>query len=93
MRKALPAAVIALCTLLIVLYVGDYAVLRVRMARRGPASVLSTVTIFYAAPLNGGKVSVFYDQPQSQPCVRSIFPQLGAAPCWYLRRHSVQIID
>jgi len=93
MRKALLAAAIALCALSFVLYLGDYAVLRIRIARHGPATVLSTVTIFYATSLKGGKVSVFYDQPQTQPCVRSIFPQLGDAPCWYLRRHAVQIID
>jgi hypothetical protein len=93
MRNALLAAVIALCTLLIVLYAGDYAVLRVRIARHGPNSVLSTVTIFYAAPIKGGKVSIYYDQPQAQPCVRSIFPQLGYAPCWYIRRHAVQLVD
>ncbi|MGC2329933.1 MAG: hypothetical protein WA581_00630 [Candidatus Acidiferrales bacterium] len=93
MRNALLATAIALCTLLIVLYAGDYAVLRVHIARHGPASVLSTVTIFYAAPLNGGKVSVFYNQPQTQPCARAIFPQLGYAPCWYLQRHTVRVVD
>ena len=93
MRNAIFAAVIALCTLLIVLYAGDYAVLRIRIARHGVNSVLSTVTTFYAAPLNGGKISVFYDQPQTQPCMRALFPQVGYTPCWYLRRHSVQVVD
>ena len=93
MRNALLATVIALCTLLIALYAGDYAALRVRIARHGPNSVLSTVTVFYAAPIKGEKVSIFYDQPQAQPCVRSVFPQLGHMPCWYLRRHTVQLVD
>ena len=93
MRKAILAAVIALCTLLIALYAGDYAVLRIRIARHGLSSVLSTVTTFYAAPLNGGKISVFYDQPQIQPCARSLLPQLGYAPCWYLQRRAVRVVD
>lgn len=93
MRKAFLTAGIALCALLVVLYAGDYAVLRIRVARHGPNSVLSTVTIFYAAPLNGGKVSVFYDQPETQPCTRSLFPQLGYAPCWYFERHTVRVVD
>ncbi|MFY9691049.1 MAG: hypothetical protein WA369_14945 [Candidatus Acidiferrales bacterium] len=93
MRNALLFSVIALCTLLILLYAGDDAVLHVRMARSGPNSVLSTVTTFYAAPIKGGKVSIYYDQPRSQPCVRSIFPQLGYAPCWYLRRHAIQLVN
>ena len=93
MRNAILAAVIALCILLIALYAGDYAVLRIRIARHGLNSVLSTVTTLYAAPLNGGKVSVFYDQPQTQPCVRALFPQLDHAPCWYLERHTVRVVD
>jgi len=93
MRNAILITMLALCALLIALYAGDYVVLRIRIARHGPSSVLSTVTVFYAAPLNGGKVSVFYDQPQTQPCTRSLFPQLNNVPCWYLRRHAVQLVD
>jgi hypothetical protein len=93
MRNAILAAVIGLCALLIALYAADYAVLQIRIARHGSDSVLSTVTVFLATPLKGDKVSIYYDQPQSEPCVRSVFPQLGYAPCWYLRRHSVQLID
>ena len=92
MRKGFLTAVMALCAL-VVLYAGDYAVLRLRMVLRGTNSVVSSVTFFYAAPLNGGKVSVFYDQPQTEPCTRSLFPQLGYAPCWYLQRHSVRVVD
>jgi len=89
----LALVLLALVALLLILYAGDYALLRIRIARHGPSSVLSTVTIFYAAPLNGGKVSVFFDQPQTQPCARSLFPQLNNVPCWYLRRHTVQVVD
>jgi hypothetical protein len=92
LRNALIAAVIALCTLFIALYAGDYAVLRYRMARGGPNSVLSTVTILYAAPIRGDKLSVFTDQPEQQTCVRSIFPQLTYTPCWYLRRHAFRVV-
>ncbi|MGO9591143.1 MAG: hypothetical protein ACLP3K_13990 [Candidatus Acidiferrales bacterium] len=93
MRNVRLSTAIALCILLIALYAGDYAVLRIRIARHGVNSVLSTVTTFYAAPLNGGKVSVFYDQPQIRPCTRSFFPQLGYSPCWYLERHTVRVVD
>jgi len=92
-RRALLAAVIALCTLFIALYAGDYAVLRYRIARGGPNSVLSTVTILYAAPIRGDKLSVFTDQPEKQTCVRSIFPQLSYMPCWYLRRHAFRVVS
>lgn len=93
LRKALMPALIALCALFILLYVGDYAVLRLRMSRGGPNSVLSTVTILYAAPIRGDKLSVFTDQPEQQPCVRSIFPQLAYIPCWYARRHAFRVAN
>jgi hypothetical protein len=93
MRKALLAAPIALCSLFIALYAADYAALRYRIARGGPNSILSTVTVFYAAPIKGDKVSVFYDQPQKQTCVNSLFPQLTYTPCWYVRRHTVRLSD
>jgi len=93
LRDALIAAAIALCTLFIALYAGDYVALRYRMARGGPSSVLSTVTILYAAPIKGDKVSVFSGQPETQTCVRSIFPQLTYAPCWYVRRHAFRVAN
>ncbi|HUO34068.1 MAG TPA: hypothetical protein VMU43_03665 [Candidatus Acidoferrum sp.] len=93
MRNAILITMLALCALLIALYAGDYIVLRIRVARHGPDSVLSTVNIFYAAPIKGGKMSIYYDAPQSQPCVRSIFPQLDYAPCWYLKSHAIRLVD
>jgi len=93
MRNVLLAIVVAICAALAALYVGDYAVLRIRIARHGPDSAVGSVTTFLAAPIKGGKVSIYYDQPQSTPCVRAIFPQMGYAPCWYVRRHAVQLVD
>ncbi|HEX4002233.1 MAG TPA: hypothetical protein VHX36_06260 [Candidatus Acidoferrales bacterium] len=93
MRNAILGTVLALCSLLIVAYAGDYAVLHIRVARHGPDSVISSVTTFYAAPIKGGKMSIYYDQPQSEPCVESLFPQTGYAPCWWVRRHAVQLVD
>jgi hypothetical protein len=91
LHTALPVALIALCSLFIALYVGDYLVLRYRIAARGADAATSTVPTFYAAPLKGGKFDVYYDSPQTQTCVRSIFPWLGYEPCWYVKRHTVSL--
>jgi hypothetical protein len=91
-RNAPIAAVIAL-SLFIALYVGDYLLLHARIAARGVDSATSTVTIYYAALLKNGKFSVFYDQPETQTCVRSIFPWLGYQPCWYLSRHAIKTVN
>jgi hypothetical protein len=91
-RNAPIAAAIALA-LFIALYAGDYLLLRSRIAMRGANAATSTVTIFYAATLKDGNVNVFYDQPETQTCVRSIFPWLGYQPCWYLRRHAIKVVS
>ena len=78
-RNAPIAAAIAL-SLFIALYAGDYLLLRARIAVRGTDAATSTVTIYYAALLKNGKFSVFYDQPETQISVRSIFPWLGYQP-------------
>lgn len=91
-RNAPTGAVIAL-SLFIALYVGDYLLLHARIAMRGADAATSTVTIYYAALLKNGKFSVFYDQPQTQTCVRSIFPWLGYQPCWYLSRHAIKTVN
>ncbi len=91
-RNAPIAAVIAL-SLFIALYAGDYLLLHARIAIHGADSATSTVTIYYAALLKNGKFSVFFDQPETQTCVRSIFPWLGYQPCWYLSRHAIKTVN
>jgi hypothetical protein len=92
-RKTFMGAVTVLCALFVVLSVADYLVLRFRMAKFGPASTTASVTFFYAAPIKGNKVSVYSGQPQTETCVRSIFPWLGYDPCWYAKRHTIQLED
>jgi hypothetical protein len=91
--RTLSVEVVATCVIsaLLLLYAGDYLVLRLRMVQGGTDGATSTVTVFYAAPIKGEKMTVYYDQPQPQTCVRSIFPWMGYQPCWYLRRHTVTL--
>ena len=87
-RRILLAAVFALCAI----YVCDYVVLRVRMAR-GANAGLGSVQVVYGAALKDGRATLFTDQPQIETCVRSIFPHLGYSPCWYASKHAVQIVN
>jgi hypothetical protein len=88
LRRVLWLTVVALSAL----YVGDYLALQYRMVRGGPAAATETVTILYGTPLKNGQVSIFWDQPQSETCARSIFPHLGYPPCWYAKRHPTRLI-
>jgi hypothetical protein len=74
-------------------YAGDFVWFEFRIHNARPNDPLETVTFFYATGVKGGKVEVFYDQPQTQICVHSIFPHQGYKPCWRFNRSHVQLIS
>ena len=71
------------------LWVGDWAVLRVRVSH-GTAYGVVQVNQFLATPLKGSKVEYDYMGTAPVTCSRSIFPQQGNEACWWLARHSTQ---
>jgi hypothetical protein len=82
-------ALVVLGVLLVLLYVGDWLVLRVRVSH-GTAYRVVSVNQFLATPLKGSKVE--YDLMGTVPvtCSRSIFPQQGDPACWWLEKHTSQ---
>ena len=88
--KRVLGAVILICVLV---YGGDYALVRARTAfpKLGKAFDYVQMERLYAIPLKSGKLEYDFDPQQPQltvTCVRSLFPHLGLKPCWYLRRQS-----
>ncbi|HEV2352480.1 MAG TPA: hypothetical protein VG028_21805 [Terriglobia bacterium] len=83
-KRTFALAFFALC----VLYAGDYLLVRFRIfANRKPLGTVKVQTT-YAVKQKDGKTEFYFNPPQDQVCVNSIFPHLGYPPCWYLRRHS-----
>lgn len=78
-----------LVVLVIVLYFGDYVVVRLRSEPTGTCQI----TKLYAVLQKDGKTSYEAGEPETQTCVNSIFPHLGYSPCWYLKRHKTQQIN
>ena len=88
-RRFVGAAVLLIATL----YVGDYVSVRYRIPRgRNPFGTV-TVQRSYSVMKKDGKPDFYFDPPQNQTCVRSLFPHLGYDPCWYLLRHQNQQIS
>jgi len=52
-----------------------------------------TLTFYYSTLLKNGREQVYYDQPQTEVCVRSVFPHGGRRPCWYARREPVRRVS
>jgi len=76
--------------LLAVVYAGDYLSVRYRIPKnRDPYGVVR-IRRYYAVTMKNGKPEFFFDPPTEQPCVHSLFPHFGYAPCWYLERRTTQ---
>lgn len=92
-KKIIVRGAIGLLAAAVVAYVVDAVQVRVRLATGGPAKAYDTVTVLYAAGLKGSKYEIYTDQPDVETCARAIFPQMGYSPCWYLRKHSMRMLD
>ena len=62
-------------------------------ASASPGSQTKTLTFYYSTRLKNGRVQVYYDQPQTEVCVRTVFPHGGRRPCWYARREPVRRVS
>lgn len=81
---------IAALALLALVYAGDYLYVRYRIARHQPGDPFDVVTIqpTYAIAQKDGRVEIVVGDPETQPCVHSLFAHFGLTPCWYLKRTS-----
>ncbi len=90
MKRLLGRTLQGFLAVLVVLYAGDWAVLRVR-GEQGVAS--AQVEQFLKTPLKGRKEEFDYLGTVTQPCVRSIFPHQSETPCWWLAWHKIQWVS
>jgi hypothetical protein len=88
--RLLKLALVVVILLLVAVYVGDYAVVRVRIAKNRDPYGAVLVRRLYAVTMKNGKPEYFFEPPADQTCVHSLFPHFGYPPCWYLRRRTTQ---
>ena len=77
---------VTLAIAFLAVYAGDWAV----FTMRGSPSSKVTVNRYQIVPLKGHKDEYDYLGSDDEPCSRSLFPQKGQVPCWWLRRHTNQ---
>ncbi len=92
-KKILVRGFLGLLAAVVVAYVLDAVQIRIRLATGGATRAYDTVNVVYAAGLKGGKYEIYADEPDAETCSRSLFPQMGYAPCWYLRRQTMKMLD
>jgi hypothetical protein len=86
-KRILSWVVAGLMTASVVLYVGDWTVWRVRVARGGGMGTV-TVNSIIVIPLKDNKEEYDWGGTNVVSCSQSIFPQAGSGACWWLARHS-----
>ena len=86
LRRAILGVLAAIVLAPVLAYVADDLWVR---ARSHP---LDTVTLYVATKLKNGQVEIFYNQPVTETCVRSLFPHRGHRPCWYVRRSPIKLV-
>jgi hypothetical protein len=85
MKRSLWIGIRLLVAALIVVYLVDWAILRIRMTH-GTAYGTVQVDQYLSTPLKGNKAEYDYLGTGPVSCAHSIFPH-GAAPCWWVQRH------
>ena len=84
----------AAAALLLAIFIADWVWFLHRSGNPAVGNALGSVTYYYASALKDGKAEVYFDQPQTEVCVRSLFPHSGHSPCWYAsRKNNVRTID
>lgn len=83
------SAALVLVIVLLVGYLADAAVLQMRV-RHGTGYRVIQVDQFLNTPLKGQKEEYDLAGQTQVTCARSLFPQLGYQPCWWVERHREQ---
>jgi hypothetical protein len=93
MKRTLFRFSVAFVIALLAVDVGDNLVVRYRIrSNREPFGEV-LVKRYFAIRHKDQRVEFVPTDPESRPCVHSLFPQLGNNPCWYVSRHTVERID
>src|ERR1700722_11922477 len=77
----------AIVGILVLVYAVDWMVFA-RRSSGANGNALGSVTFYYASATKSGRADVYFDQPQTEVCARSLFPHSGYSPCWYSRQKS-----
>ena len=93
MKLSWPRLLLIAGASLLLLYVGDYISIVYRIPNGREQFGTVEVRKLLAIPQKDRKTEYVADPPQEQPCVHSLFPQLGLAPCWYASRHAIQQVN
>jgi hypothetical protein len=86
-KRRVGDALLWLLAAALLLWLGDWAVWRVRVWHGGGYDTVEVNQILLT-PLKNHRMKADEQSTADQPCARALFPHGGDDPCWWLRRHS-----
>lgn len=92
LRALIERTVFVVIVLAALVYAGDYLSVKFRIPNREPLGSVP-VEKSYAVKQKNGKFEYYFDPPEPEECVRSLFPHFGDRPCWYVERHKRRRVD
>jgi hypothetical protein len=84
---------VAAVGILAALYFGDYISARYGIPGNRPTLGSVQIQIMYAVRQKNNRIEYSLGDVVTQTCVRSLFPQMGYVPCWYLAGHKTRNIS
>ena len=93
MKKLLMELAIAIAVLAIVVYGFDYG--SVKWRQHGNVKVFGDMRVdhLYTSTNKWNEVEWSRSSPTTERCLYSLLPHFGYPPCWYLKRHPIQITN
>lgn len=88
-KKRVADVLLWLLAAILVLWVADWAVWRLRVRHGGGYDTVHVDQVLLT-PLKNHRLQADAESSQDQVCTRSLFPHAGDDPCWWLRRHATQ---
>ncbi|WP_158819771.1 hypothetical protein [Granulicella sp. S156] len=91
MKRILLRTIVGLLAAVIVAYLVDWVVWKVRMAHGTGMGQVQVVHVL-AEQMKGNKEAYYLNDVEMMDCSRSLFPRGGSAACWWVNWHR-QVID
>jgi hypothetical protein len=93
MKKLLKELVLALVVLPPLVYGVDYGSVKWRQAAKANLFGDMRVDHLYTSTNKWNEVEWSRGNPTTERCVYALLPHFGYAPCWYLKRHPIQVTN
>ena len=85
--------VIGILAAIAIIYIGDYLVLRYRIATNRNATDQVTIKPYFAIQMKNKDTEFEFQPSYVETCANSLFPHMGMQPCWYEKKHTEKRTD